>query len=278
DECSEKLQSPEFSVRSLLKKMKVKVVGTTDNPIDDLASHKKIKEDGFEVRVLPSFRPDNFMAIENTESLRTLISQLEGLNSGKIGSFADYLKALKARHDFFAERGCSVSDHGLSHMYAEDYTEEEVESIFQKVQNGGAINATEELKFKSALLYNFALWNHEKGWVQQFHLGPLRNNNSRLLKNIGVDAGLDPIGDFKQAVQLFRYLDKLDTSDSLTKTIHYNLNPADNDVVAAMVANFNDGSVAGKMQYGAAWWFLEQKIGIINQLNTVSNLGLLSHF
>ncbi|HUH20216.1 glucuronate isomerase [Albibacterium sp.] len=278
DECSEKLQSPEFSVRSLLKKMKVKVVGTTDNPIDDLAAHKKIKEDGFEVRVLSSFRPDNFMAIENTESLRTLISQLEGLNSGKIGSFADYLKALKARHDFFAERGCSVSDHGLSHMYAEDYTEEEVESIFQKVQNGGAINATEELKFKSALLYNFALWNHEKGWVQQFHLGPLRNNNSRLLKNIGVDAGLDSIGDFKQAVQLSRFLDKLDTSDSLTKTILYNLNPADNDVVAAMVANFNDGSVAGKMQYGAAWWFLDQKIGIINQLNTVSNLGLLSHF
>jgi glucuronate isomerase len=278
DECSEKLQSPEFSVRSLLKKMKVKVVGTTDNPIDDLAAHKKIKDDGFEVKVLPSFRPDNFMAIENAESFRALVAQLEGLGSGRIATFADYLEALKARHDFFAEAGCTVSDHGLSHMYALDYTLEEMEVIFKKVLDGGVTDHTEESKFKSALLYYFALWNHEKGWVQQFHLGPLRNNNTRLLKNIGVDAGLDSIGDFKQAVQLSRFLDKLDTTDSLAKTIVYNLNPADNEMIAAMVANFNDGSVAGKMQYGAAWWFLDQKLGIINQLNTVSNLGLLSHF
>src|SRR5690606_28047614 len=158
---------------------------TTDNPLDDLASHKKIKDDGFDVRVLPSFRPDNFMAIENTETLRAVVAQLESLASVNIATFADYLEAIKTRHDFFAERGCTVSDHGLSHMYAEEYTAEEVEFIFKKVLNGGAIDHTEESKFKSAVLYNFALWNHEKGWVQQFHLGPLRNNNSRLLKNIG---------------------------------------------------------------------------------------------
>src|SRR5690606_27542156 len=183
-----------------------------------------------------------------------------------------------ARHDFFAQTGCTVSDHGLSHMYALDYTLEEMEVIFKKVLDGGVTDHTEESKFKSALLYYFALWNHEKGWVQQFHLGPLRNNNTRLLKNIGVDAVLDSIGDFNHSVQLSLFLDKLDTTDSLTKTIVYNLNPADNEMIAAMVANFNDGSVAGKMQYGAAWWFLDQKMGIINQLNTVSNLGLLSHF
>jgi len=278
DECSEKLKSPEFSVRNLLRKMKVNVVGTTDSPIDDLAAHKKIKDDGFEVRVLPSFRPDSFMAIENPGTLRTLIAQLEGLSSHKIGSFIDYLEALKARHNFFAERGCCVSDHGIPYMYAEDYTPQELESIFKKLLDGEVIHPADELKFKSSLLHHFALWDHEKGWVQQFHLGPLRNNNSRLLKNIGVDAGSDSIGDFQQVAQLSRFLDKLDSTNSLTKTILYNVNPADNESIAAMIANFNDGSVAGKMQYGAAWWFLDQKIGIINQLNTVSNLGLLSHF
>ena len=278
DECTEKLQSDEFSTRNLLRKMKVEVVGTTDSPIDDLSAHKKIKETESDFQVVPTFRPDAFMDIENASSLRALIVQLENLSNEKITSFAGYLEVLKGRHDYFSENGCTVSDHGLSHMYAEDYTDDEIEAIFTKILNGDANNALECLKFRSALLYNFALWDHEKGWVQQFHLGPLRNNNSRLLRNIGVDAGLDSIGDFQQGIHLSRFLDKLDTTDSLAKTIVYNINPADNDLIAAMLANFNDGSVAGKMQYGAAWWFLDQKHGIIEQLNTVSNMGLLSRF
>ena len=278
DECTEKLQSKEFSTRSLLRKMKVEVVGTTDSPIDDLSAHKKIKETESNIRVVPTFRPDAFMDIENASSLKTLIADLENLSNEKVTSFAGYLQILKGRHDYFSKSGCTVSDHGLSHMYAEDYTDDEVEVIFTKVLNGEPCDALERSKFRSALLYNFALWDHEKGWVQQFHLGPLRNNNSRLLRNIGVDAGLDSIGDFQQGIHLSRFLDKLDTTDSLAKTIVYNINPADNDLIAAMLANFNDGSVAGKMQYGAAWWFLDQKHGIINQLNTVSNMGLLSRF
>lgn len=278
DECSEKLRSPEYSTRNLLKKMNVRMVGTTDSPLDDLSFHEAIKNDHFEIKILPTFRPDAFMEIENVPKLNTLIKSLENLCSLKILTFEDYLKALKIRHDYFAAMGCKVSDHGLSHMYAEEYTLQEVESIFKKVLNGGVIESVEVLKFKSALLYNFALWDHEKGWVQQFHLGALRNNNSRLLESIGADAGLDSMGDFQQGVHTSRFLDKLDKTNSLAKTILYNLNPADNDLFATMVGNFNDGSVVGKMQYGAAWWFLDQKQGIRDQLNSVSNMGLLSRF
>ncbi len=278
DECSEKLRSAEYSTRNLLMRMNVKMVGTTDNPLDDLSSHEKIRKDDFGIQVLPTFRPDNFMEIEDSTKLNDLVKKLESLTMMSISSFSDYLNALKIRHEFFAERGCKVSDHGLSHMYAEEYTLQEVEDIFKKGLNGETVEFHEVLKFKSAMLYNFALWDHEKGWVQQYHLGALRNNNSRLLESIGADAGLDSIGDFKQGEHLSKFLNKLDKTNSLAKTILYNLNPADNDLFATMVGNFNDGSVAGKMQYGAAWWFLDQKMGIIDQLNSVSNMGLLSRF
>jgi glucuronate isomerase len=278
DECSEKLKSPEYSTRNLLKKMNVRMVGTTDSPLDDLSFHEVIRKDQFEISILPTYRPDAFMEVENPVKLTTLIRDLGNLTSLKILSFEDYLRALKIRHDHFAAIGCKASDHGLSHMYAEEYYQQEVEAIFKKVLDGHVIEPLESLKIKSALLYNFALWDHEKGWVQQFHLGALRNNNSRLLKSIGADAGLDSMGDFQQGVHLSRFLDKLDKTNSLAKTILYNLNPADNDLFATMVGNFNDGSVVGKMQYGAAWWFLDQKQGIRDQLNSVSNMGLLSRF
>lgn len=278
NECSEKLQSSEYSTRNLLKKMNVRMVGTTDSPLDELLFHETLKNDSFGVKILPTFRPDGFMEVENLAKLTALIDELGNLSLITILTFDDYLKALKIRHDYFAKMGCKVSDHGLSHMYAEQYTTQEVEDIFKKILNEKVIEPIEILKLKSALLYNFALWDHEKGWVQQFHLGALRNNNSRLLENIGVDAGLDSMGDFQQGVPLSRFLDKLDKTNSLAKTILYNLNPADNDLFATMVGNFNDGSVAGKMQYGAAWWFLDQKKGIIDQLNSISNMGLLSQF
>lgn len=174
--------------------------------------------------------------------------------------------------------GCSVSDHGLEQVYAEDYTDAEIKNIFDKIRGGTALSYAENLKFKSAMLIEFAKWDHEKGWVQQYHLGALRNNNARMLKQLGADTGWDSIGDFSQARSLAKFLNKLDETNQLAKTILYNLNPADNELVATMIGNFNDGSVAGKIQFGSAWWFLDQKDGMIKQINALSNMGLLSKF
>jgi glucuronate isomerase len=201
---------------------------------------------------------------------------LESVSNIAITSYADYLKALKKRHDYFAENGCTVSDHGLERLYAEDYTGKEIDDIFNKIRSGKALQPMEVLKFKSAMLYEFALWDHEKGWVQQYHIGALRNNNSRAYRETGPDTGYDSIGDFSQAQALSKFLNKLDSSNQLTKTIIYNLNPADNELIATMAGNFNDGTVAGKIQFGSAWWFLDQKDGMSRQLNTLSSMGLLS--
>jgi glucuronate isomerase len=174
--------------------------------------------------------------------------------------------------------GCSVSDHGLEEIYVEDFTGQEIESIFAKVLGGKDLNVLEQRKFKSCMLLHFAEWDWEKGWVQQYHLGALRNNNSRMLSKLGPDTGWDSIGDFSQAAALSKFLNKLDSEDKLAKTIIYNLNPADNELMASMIGNFNDGSVAGKIQFGSGWWFLDQKDGIIKQLNALSNMGLVSRF
>lgn len=276
DECNEKLQTKEYSVRNLLRKMNVKVLCTTDDPVDSLEHHKKIKEDGFEIKVLPAFRPDKSMNIENGTEFKSYKSRLEKASESTISSYREYLDALKKRHDFFAEMGCSVSDHGLENLLAEEYTDEQISDTFDKAINDQSISSQEIAQFKSALLYQFAIWDHEKGWVQQYHLGALRNNNSRMLRQNGADVGCDSIGDFPQAVSLSKFLDRLDSKDQLAKTILYNLNPSDNALFATMAGNFNDGSVAGKIQFGAAWWFLDQKDGMTKQLNALSNMGLLS--
>ena len=278
DECTAKLQTPEYSVRRLIQKMNVESIGTTDDPLDDLLSHQKIKTDGFSTKVLPSFRPDKAMNVEDLEQLQAYISKLKEVSGLPIHNFKTYLEALKSRHDFFAENGCTVSDHGLEHFYCEEYSDSEIELIFQKILACYSLSNSEALKFKSCMLINLAHWDHEKGWVQQYHVGALRNNNSRLLNQLGPDTGFDSIGDFSQAKNLSKFLNKLDSSNKLAKTILYNLNPADNEMLAAMTGNFNDGSVAGKMQFGAAWWFLDQKLGMINQLNALSNMGLLGRF
>jgi glucuronate isomerase len=278
EECTAKLQTPAYSVRNLIRKMHVTTIATTDDPLDDLRFHQQIKAEGFGVEVLPAFRPDKAMQADDLQALNTYIDKLEVLAGTKIRDFAGYLEALKARHDYFAANGCLISDHGLEHMYAERYTMEEVEEIFHKIRSMGQLQLKEKLQFKSALLYTFAIWDHEKGWVQQYHLGALRNNNSRLLRELGPDTGLDSIGDFPQAEALSHFLDRLDRSNQLTKTIIYNLNPADNEVMATMIGNFNDGSVAGKIQWGSAWWFLDQKEGMTRQINSLSNMGLLSRF
>lgn len=278
DECTAKLQTPEYSVRNLLRKMKVETVVTTDDPIDDLAFHQQLKADGYEIKILPGFRPDKAMNSDDLPALRAYIRKLGEVTGFPISDLNSYLLALRSRHQYFAENGCTVSDHGLEQLYAEKYTAAEIEKIFKKILGGSELTQDENLKFKSAMLIHFAEWDHEKGWVQQFHIGALRNNNSRLLKSLGPDTGWDSIGDFSQSVAMSRFLDKLDTQDKLSKTIIYNLNPADNELIATMIGNFNDGTVAGKIQYGSAWWFLDQKDGMTRQLNTLSNMGLLSRF
>jgi glucuronate isomerase len=278
DACTEKLQSKEYSVRNLLRKMNVKVVCTTDDPVDSLEHHKKIKDDGFEIKILPAYRPDKAMNADDAASFNDYVAKLEAASGTSISSYDEYLDALKNRHDFFASMGCSVSDHGLEQVYAEDYTDAEIKTAFHQVRAGTQLSYEQRLKFKSAMLYQFAIWDHEKGWVQQYHLGALRNNNSRMMRQLGADTGWDSIGDFSQGRALAKFLDRLDANNKLTKTIIYNLNPADNELMATMIGNFNDGSVAGKVQFGSAWWFLDQKDGMIRQINALSNMGLLSKF
>jgi glucuronate isomerase len=276
--CTAKLQTKEYSVRGLLRKMNVKVVCTTDDPVDNLEYHKKIKADNLDVKVLPAYRPDKAMNVDDAAAFNAYVAKVEAASNTSVGSYSDYLSALKKQHDFFATMGCGVSDHGLEQIYAEDYTENEIKNAFDKIRGGKELSYEENLKFKSAMLVEFAKWDWEKGWVQQYHLGALRNNNSRMLKRLGPDTGWDSIGDFSQGRALARFLNKLDTNNQLAKTILYNLNPADNELMATMIGNFNDGSVAGKIQFGSAWWFLDQKDGMTKQMNALSNMGLLSKF
>ncbi|PZR22484.1 MAG: glucuronate isomerase [Citrobacter freundii] len=278
DESTAKLQTSDYSVKNLLRKMNVKAVCTTDDPVDSLEYHIRLREDGFEIPITPAFRPDQAMNVSDPQKFNAYIRKLEAVTNIAVSSFDDFLYALQNRHDFFASLGCGVSDHGLEEIYAEDFTGSEIDAIFSKVHGGKILNEIEQRKFKSAMLLHFAEWDWEKGWVQQFHLGALRNNNTRMMQTLGADTGWDSIGDFSQGRSLAKFLDKLDSNNKLAKTILYNLNPSDNELMATMIGNFNDGSIAGKIQWGSGWWFLDQKDGMIKQLNTLSNMGLLSRF
>ena len=271
---NEVLQQPELSCRGILKKMRVEVVCTTDDPVDTLAAHQQIHLD---TKVVPAFRPDKAILIER-EGFVDYIGKLEAASQVPIRSLAGLTDALSRRMDFFASLGCRLSDHGLERVYASDFTEAEVDRILCKRLDGSPVSPEEAEVYQSAVLYVLCLEYARRGWTQQFHLGALRNNNRRLLQQLGPDTGFDSIGDFPQALALSRFLDRLDASDQLARTILYNLNPADNEVFASMIGNFNDGSVAGKIQWGSAWWFLDQKDGMEKQINTLSNLGLLSRF
>jgi len=278
NEATALLQKPEYSVRNILRKLNVKVVGTTDDPSDDLQFHNKIKKDNFEIKILPSFRPDKATEIEKGQAFIDWIKKLEQSVGFSITDFSKLIKALNDRHDFFHEMGCRISDHGHTTFYGENYTNEEVNSIFQNALNGKSPSDLEINKYKSALLFELASMNKAKSWAQQFHVGAIRNNNAKMLQELGPDQGFDSLGDLNMADNMSKFFGKLSKNDALTKTIVYNLNPRDSEMFAAMAANFNDGKIAGKMQYGAAWWFLDQKDGMEKQLNVLSNFGLLSRF
>jgi len=274
---SAQLQGADFSAQRLLSKMKVKVVCTTDDPTDTLEHHQKLKNKNWGCKMVPGFRPDKLIAIGNPVFLDK-IKELETAADRTIRDLTDFLAALENRVEFFHALGGRISDHGLNQLYGVDFADEEVNKILRKRLAGQSIFAGEAILFQSCILYHLAKMYHARKWVMQFHLGPLRNNNQRLMNLVGADVGCDSIGDFPQALGLSRFFNRLNREEKLAKTIIYNLNPRDNAVFATMVGNYNDGSIAGKMQWGSAWWFLDQKDGMKDQLNVLSNMGLLSRF
>ena len=279
DACSEMLQSEEFSTRNILRRMNVNLLCTTDDPVDTLSHHLELSRDqSFEIKVLPAFRPDKAMAVETPEAFNQWVDQLANAAEINIDDYDSFLEALAVRHDFFHQMGSRLSDHGIEHPYAEDFSAEDIGRIFDKARNGQIPEHSETLQFKSAVLLEFAKMDAEKDWVQQYHICALRNVNTRAMKVLGPDAGYDTMGDFEIARPLAKFLDTLDRQSKLSKTIFYSLNPGDNDVLAAMIGNFQDGTVPGKMQLGSAWWYNDQKQGIERQLDALSNAGLLSRF
>ena len=279
ERCTELLQEDVFSTRGILSRMNVKVVCTTDDPLDTLQFHQQIKDDpGFTVKVLPAYRPDKAMAVEDLHAFNQWLDALGVVTGSDIASYAQLLEALAARHQFFHEMGCRLSDHGLEQPYSESYTENEIADIFSKARQKKALAPAEIVKFKSAMLHELAIMDCEKGWVQQFHFGAIRNVNTRAFAQLGPDTGYDSIGDFAMASALARFLDRLEEKDKLAKTVLYNINPRDNEMIAAMIGNFQGDGIPGKIQFGSGWWYNDQKDGMERQINALSNMGLLSRF
>lgn len=279
DECSAKLQSEDFRAQGIMKHYNVEVVCTTDDPIDSLEHHIKLQASDAEVKMFPTWRPDKAMAVESPADYIKYVDRLAEVSGVDISKFEDLIEALRVRHDFFASVGCKLSDHGIEEFYAEDYTQSEIDAIFKKIYSGENLSNVEILKFKSAMMVEFAHMDWAKGWVQQLHYGALRNNSTRMFNLIGADTGFDSIGDFNVGKQMSKFFDRLDCEDKLPKTIIYNLNPRDNELIATMIGNFQDGRYgAGKIQFGSGWWFLDQKDGMERQMNSLSALGLLSRF
>jgi glucuronate isomerase len=276
EECNARLQSSDYAVQPLLAKMNVKVVCTTDDPCDSLEYHRKLKNAAF--TLLPTFRPDPIYNFSSAKSWNGYIDRLADAAGQSISSLTDLVDALQKRVDYFASLGCRASDHGLEFLPYAPAGDAVAAALFNQLRNRQPLLPEQQLQLRTWLLLRLAEMYHTKGWAQQFHLGALRNNNSRSIDTLGADTGFDSIGDFPQAATLARFFDDLNGREKLAKTIIYNLNPADNEVFASMIGNFNDGSHPGKIQYGAAWWFLDQKDGMEKQLNALSNLGLLSQF
>ena len=279
DECNDKLKNdPSLTARGLMRKYHVETVCTTDDPVDSLEYHIATRESGFEVRMLPTWRPDKAMAVEVPANFKAYMEKLSEVSGVTISCFNDMIDARQRRHDFFESQGCKLADHGIEEFYAEDYTDAEINAIFNKVYGGTALTKEEILKFKSCMLVKFAEMDHATGWAQQFHYGAIRDNNTRMFQLLGPDTGFDSIGQFQTAKAMSKFLNRLASENKLTKTILYNLNPADNEMIATMLGNFQDGTIPGKIQFGSGWWFLDQKDGMQKQMNALSVLGLLSRF
>ena len=272
------LQQPDFSVHSLITRMNVDTLCTTDDPADNLQFHLQLAKENNSFKVLPTWRPDKAMNAENPQLYNDYLTKLGQAANIEIKTASDLIEALQIRHNFFHEAGCRISDHGIEEFYADEYTQSEIDQIFVKVRAGKTLNSQELSKFKSFMLYEGAKMDHASDWAQQFHYGVLRNNNSRMFAQLGPDTGFDSIGDFSVAKAMVKFFNRLESTDQLAKTIIYNINPGDNEMIATMLGNFNKGPVAGKIQFGSGWWFLDQKQGMIEQMNSLSALGLISKF
>jgi len=278
-DCADKLlQTPELSARGIARKFRVRVACTSDDPCDDLAHHRALAASESEFRVYPTFRPDAALAIDPSERFGEWLRRLEQASNTDIRSLQAFLDALKSRHDYFHAQGARLSDHGLTRCHATPCAESEAAGIFDKLRSGSSVSDTDQEKFRSFLMLYFGHLDAEKGWTKQLHVGALRDVNSRRYHELGPNAGFDTIGDDGQVRALCAYLDLLDRENALPKVIVYNSNPAENYAFAAAVGSFQDGAIAGKMQYGSAWWFMDQKEGIEWQLNALSNTGLLARF
>ncbi len=279
EHCNALLAQPAFRARGILDQMNVEVVCTTDDPTDSLEYHRRIRNDPeCTLMVKPAFRADMALNIERGQAFRTYVEKLGAAADVHITAYREFLEAIRRRHAYFHNEGCRLSDHGLETVYAEPSSEEDVASSFARAMAGREVDASDVLKFKSAVLLELCMLDHAAGWVQQFHLGALRNTNPRMFRVLGPDTGYDSIGDFEIGRPLVRLFGALEDRDALAKTVVYNLNPADNEVVAALIGNYQDGRTPGKMQYGSAWWFLDQRDGMERQLSALSNMGLLSRF
>lgn len=275
---NEQLAEKDFAVRNLLMRHGVVALCTTDDPADPLAHHQAIAKSGDKLRVYPTFRPDKALAVHDAAAFRKWIGSLAHMSGNDCGTFDGYLTAITQRHDFFHSIGGRLSDHGLSTCPVEECTEKQAAAIYTAAMNGTNASPVDSARFVSFMMIVFGRLDAARGWTKQLHLGAIRNSNTRLHREAGPDTGFDSIGDFQQGPSLCKYLDLLDSTGELPKTILYNLNPADNYLFATMAGNFQDGSVAGKIQFGTAWWFLDQKEGIEWQINALSSLGLLSRF
>ena len=262
----------------LLEDMNVEVVCTTDDPTDDLQYHKDIAKANFFTKVYPTFRADALFFI-GKDSFISYLEKLSDSVNFKITNYSEFINAINSRIEYFNDSGCRLSDFGVGEaLVIEDFTEVEIISIFNKRLEGKLLSTLEINKFRSSLFIHLGKKYHEFNWVQQYHLGPVRNNNSLLMNQIGLDAGVDSIGDFPMAEFMSKLFNTLNATNQLAKTITYNLNPSQNEVFATMMGNFQAGPTPGKMQWGSGWWFLDQKDGMEKQLNTLSNIGLLSRF
>ena len=270
--------SESLTVRAILRKFKVDVVCTTDDAADSLEHNRRIAQSELETRVFPTFRPDRVFRTSDIASFNTWVDRLSAAADVEVTRLTDLLTALRRRHDAFHELGCRASDHGLDVCFAEFCSEAEATRIFAELRSGRAVSKENQAKFASFMLLYTAHLDAEKGWVKQLHLGALRNANSVMFRQLGADTGFDSIGDWNQAVAVGAFLARLSEEGALPQVILYNANPADNYVLATMAGNFQDGTCAGKIQFGAAWWFLDQRDGMRWQLNALSNTGLLSHF